>query len=38
MQDWFVANAQSYDLNNYTPQLCCGWDKSSINFNRRYIY
>jgi hypothetical protein len=24
-------------LNRYTPQLCCGWDKPSINFNRKYI-
>ena len=25
------------DLNRDTPQLCCGWDKTSINFNRKYI-
>jgi len=23
---------EAVDLNRYTPQLCCGWDKTSNNF------
>ena len=30
-------NESLFYLNRYTPQLCCGWDKPSINFNRKYI-
>jgi hypothetical protein len=28
---------KAIDLDRYTPQLCCGWDKPSINFKRKYI-
>jgi hypothetical protein len=23
---------KEFDLNHCTPQLCCGWDKPSLNF------
>ena len=27
-----VNHVKRFDLDRYTPQLCCGWDKPSNNF------
>jgi hypothetical protein len=33
-----IAKIKNFILNRYTPQLCCGWDRSSNIFKREYTF